>query len=74
MLLQADYQRAEALVIAWLDEPGDAAPLQEALTILSRVAPELQKQRVALAADLEKLLQKLDAIEDEAARWRSNRK
>ena len=49
VLLQADYQRAEALVIRWLDEPTDQASLNEAAEILRRIAPQLLTQQKALA-------------------------
>ncbi|MEX2176419.1 MAG: hypothetical protein WD872_18795 [Pirellulaceae bacterium] len=68
ILLQADYQRAEALMIGWLDNPADAAPLAAARELLGRIAPVLATQQKELAAQAETLLDKLESLKTERQR------
>lgn len=69
MLLQADFQRAETLVNAWLDGPADASadrrgaapfglgpPPAEAVEILTRIVPELERRVKEINDAAEKLL------------------
>lgn len=60
VLLQADYQRAEALMIRWLDEPADKTPLDEASDILRHITPLLISHQKDLTAAAE---QAVEAIE-----------
>ncbi len=64
MLLQADFQRAESLVNAWLDEAGKGSsqPPREAVEILSRIVPELEARIKELHEGAEKLLGRSDDL------------
>jgi hypothetical protein len=69
MLLQADFQRAESLVNAWLDESGDAAhPPAEATAILTRIVPELAQRVKEINAAADKLMSQEDAVQTDEAR------
>src|SRR5207247_9063672 len=49
-LLQADYQRAETLMIRWLEDSSDKASLDEAEKILDRIQPELAARQAELTS------------------------
>jgi hypothetical protein len=68
VLLQAEYQRGEALVIRWLEEPTDAAPLAEARPIFDRVGPQLVARHRELSSQSEAALNKLEEATSEANR------
>lgn len=68
LLLQADYQRAEALILQWQEDPAETAPLAAAREILDRVQPALAGQQAALTAAMDKAAETLDGIASEAAR------
>src|SRR5438552_1871693 len=61
-LLQADYQRAEALMIRWLEDRSDKAPLDEAANILNRTQPELTARQTELAAAADRAADAIDNI------------
>jgi hypothetical protein len=82
MLLQADFQRAESLVNAWLDESEKptAIPPPEAVGILSRIVPELELRIKEINEAAERLLNRSDdlmetksskQVEDEVFRLQS---
>ncbi len=64
MLLQADYNRAEALVGKWLADADDTAARDEAAAVLARIAPKLNTYQEELNAKVEKLLKQLDDLPD----------
>jgi hypothetical protein len=68
VLLQADYQRAEALMIRWLDAPADRAPLAEAESILARIAPLLTMHQKDLNAAADKTAEEMEELKSEHAR------
>jgi hypothetical protein len=69
MLLQADFQRAESLVNAWLEESGAAArPPAEAVEILTRIVPELAQRVKEINDAAEKLLAREDLVKTDEAR------
>lgn len=68
VLLQADYQRAESLMIRWLETPADRAPLTEAEEILNRIAPLLTSHQKELNAAAEKAAEALEELKSDAAK------
>jgi hypothetical protein len=68
VLLQADYQRAEALMIRWLDAPADRGPLIDASEILGRIAPLLSSHQKELNAAADKAAEALEELKSEPAR------
>ncbi len=62
VLLQADYQRAEALAIRWMEEPRQVQPLSEAAQILGRIAPRLTARRAEIAAAAEAAADSIDSL------------
>ncbi|HEX5103663.1 MAG TPA: hypothetical protein VFV87_07635, partial [Pirellulaceae bacterium] len=73
VLLQAEYQRAEALMIRWLDEPADRAPLAEADEVLTRIAPLLIAYQKEITAAADKAAEELDRLKSEQARAAAER-
>jgi hypothetical protein len=68
VLLQADYQRAEALMIRWLDAPADRAPLAEAESILARIVPLLTTHQKDLNDAADKTAEEMEELKSEQAR------
>ncbi|MDX1948379.1 MAG: hypothetical protein SFU86_23520 [Pirellulaceae bacterium] len=68
VLLQADYQRAEALMIAWLDDPANKTPLMEAAVALERLAAQLTTHHKDLAAAAEAKIAEIESLKTEAAK------
>lgn len=66
-LLQADYHRAEALLLKWLDDGGDDV-LVDARKLLQRIAPALNDRQQELNARVAALVEKVDKTEPEDAR------
>jgi outer membrane protein assembly factor BamD (BamD/ComL family) len=64
MLLQAEYQRAEAKALHWIDEPTDAKARTEARELLAKVTPQLARHRQQLAKSLEELQSKADSVDE----------
>ncbi len=62
LLLQADYNRAEALISAWIKDPQAEPARAEAEQILTRIAPLLAQHQDALAKQVEQLQNQLDAL------------
>ncbi|MHB1028131.1 MAG: tetratricopeptide repeat protein [Pirellulaceae bacterium] len=62
MLLQADYNRAESLVSAWITDPQATASRTEAQQILARITPLLVQHDEALTLQTETLLAQLDEM------------
>lgn len=73
VLLQADYQRAESLMIRWLDEPANRAPLAEAEAILDRIAPLLVTHQKSLTAAAEASAEALESLKSEQERAAAER-
>lgn len=67
-LLQADFQRAEALVQKWIESPADAASLQTAAEILQRTIPVLTETAKSLNKEAEALTETLETIRGQEAR------
>jgi tetratricopeptide (TPR) repeat protein len=65
MLLQADYQRAEAKALQWIDDPAHDAARQQAADILERTAGALTDHRRKLAREIDELQSEADAVEDD---------
>ena len=70
MLLQAEFQRAESLVNAWLEARQDDSPA-EAAAILTRIVPELEQRAKELNSAAESLLEREDLLESEEKRLES---
>jgi hypothetical protein len=68
VLLQADYQRAESLMIHWLEEPSDKSALDEARQILVRIQPLLTARQAELAAAAELAAERIDNLKTEQQR------
>jgi len=66
MLLQADYNRADALAARWIGDPADVAARDEARTILARIAPLLAAHAQQLEKDVERLTKEIDELDDSA--------
>lgn len=64
MLLQADYNRAESLIAAWIGEPTDTASRDEARQILARITPQLVTYQNELNQKVESLLSEIDELPD----------
>jgi hypothetical protein len=62
MLAQADYNRAESLINAWINDPRDDASRQDAAVILARIAPQLAQLEGELNEQAEALLAELDRL------------
>src|SRR5262245_9641499 len=67
-LLQADYQRAETLMISWLEDRRQKQSLDDATAILNRIAPELESRQTELAAAADKAADAIEAIKSEQQR------
>lgn len=68
VLWQADYQRAEALFIRWLEEPTDKASLESAAQTLARIAPLLTNRRGELAAAADQTAESIEKLTAPAER------
>ncbi len=68
MLLQADYTRAETLIVKWLNDRDETAALAEANQVLARIAPSLEEYYGTLNKNVETMFSELDAIKDEDQR------
>ena len=64
MLLQADYNRAESQIAAWINNPQDDVSRREATSILSRITPLLITHQEAIRKQVEELLAEIDKLED----------
>jgi hypothetical protein len=60
-LLQAEFQRGEALVTAWTEDPRDLQALARAAEIFGPLARELDEKGKALAAAADRMAEGLDA-------------
>jgi hypothetical protein len=67
-LLQAEYQRGEALVIRWMENPTDRKPLTEAAAILGQVQPKLSALHAELVKAEERAAEAIERMTNEAAR------
>jgi hypothetical protein len=64
MVLQADYNRAESLIGAWTADPQNQTAQTDARTILSRIAPVLDRHQQELSQQVDKLTARMDGLED----------
>ncbi len=62
MLLQADYNRAESLITAWMGDPQDTTAREEARQILTRITPQLIDHQQALNKEVDELAKQLEAL------------
>jgi hypothetical protein len=60
MLLQADYNRAESLLTAWMNDPQAESSRAEAQQILDRISPSLLQFDTELNKQAEALLARMD--------------
>ena len=67
-LLQAEFQRGEALVSAWMEDPKDHQALVRAADILGPLAKELEEKGKYLSAAMDRMSETMDAIKGEDAR------
>ncbi len=67
-LLQAEYQRGEALVIRWMENPADRRPLAEAAAILGQVQPKLSGLHAELVKAEERAAEGIERMTNELAR------
>jgi hypothetical protein len=68
VLLQADYQRAESLMLRWLEEPGDNEARTQAREILARIQPLLGARQTELAAEADETAERIDNLKTEQQR------
>lgn len=61
-LLQAEFQRGEALVTTWIEDPRDQQALARAAEILGPLSRELEEKGKELAAAAERMAEGLEAI------------
>ncbi|MBP87585.1 MAG: hypothetical protein CMJ64_12815 [Planctomycetaceae bacterium] len=64
MLLQADYNRTEGLIGQWMANRSDNASLNEAASILIRIAPELDRLQTALNELANKLVEAFEFMKE----------
>ena len=64
MLLQADYNRAEAQVSRWIHDPAETSARDAGREILARITPELNRFQQQLDAAVTKLVKELDEADD----------
>ncbi len=62
MLLQADYNRAEALIAAWIGDPQDTVAREEAQQILTRITPQLIDHQQTLNKQVEELAKQMEEM------------
>jgi hypothetical protein len=67
-LLQADYQRAETLVIRWMEDNADRQPLDEAAKAFERIESELSALQAEITAAADRAAEAADTIKIEAHR------
>ncbi len=69
ILLEAEYQRAEALIVRWLTQPSQGAALSEARNVLASVSAALQEKRTSLEQAARRALSRWEAspVGDERA-------
>ncbi|MCE9527761.1 MAG: hypothetical protein K8R36_17095 [Planctomycetales bacterium] len=67
-LLQAEFQRGEALITAWIEDPRDKQLLSRAADILGPLATQLESKGKELSTAVDKLAEGIDAIKSEDAR------
>ncbi len=67
-LLQAEYQRGEALVIRWMENPADRKPLAAAAAILGQVQPKLSALHAELTKAEERAAEAIERMTNESAR------
>ncbi|HUT94302.1 MAG TPA: hypothetical protein VMY37_32885 [Thermoguttaceae bacterium] len=67
LLLQADYNRAEAEVAQWLRRPDDATARDAARAMLSRVVPRLREHQAEIERLVKQWWEEIEAVEDEQA-------
>jgi len=72
-LLQAEYAQAEKLIVQWMSDPRQPAPLREAATILIALVPQLTRQESFLESEVARLNDELDGIDDEDKRTRKEK-
>lgn len=68
MLLQADYNRAEAEIARWIADARQTAARDSARETLARIAPLFDERRKELTAAADKLLKELDEAPPQNAR------
>ncbi len=63
MLLQAEYYRAEKQITRWLGDPSDGDARRQAIRILSRITPLLDRHQKELSSRLSVLIDQLETLE-----------
>lgn len=64
MLLQADYNRAEAQIAQWIADRANAQALTDARAVLEKIAPQLDLHQTQLNSQVEALLAEIDRMAD----------
>lgn len=67
-LLQAEFQRGEAQISAWIEEPKDLQALTRAAEILGPLSSELEVKTKQLTTDAEKMAEKMEGVKGDDAR------
>ncbi len=67
-LLQAEFQRGEALITAWIEDPRDKQLLVRAADILGPLAAQLEAKGKELNGSIDKMMEGMDALKTEEAR------
>jgi len=65
LLLQADYNRAEAEVARWIRRPDDATARDAARAMLARVVPRLREHQAEIERLVGQSWKEMEAVEDE---------
>lgn len=72
--LQAEYQRAESLLLHWLEEPADKESLATAKQILTQIQPQLEVRQTELTAAIEAAEEAIDNIKSDQERQLAEQK
>ena len=67
-LLQAEFQRGEVLITAWIEDPREKQFLSRAAEILGPLVSQLEAKGKELNSSLDKLSEGMDALKTEDAR------
>jgi hypothetical protein len=68
VLLQAEYQHAEALLLGWQEDPSSAAKLKEAGQIFQSLVPAFSGRQKELTEQIDRLSDSIDSMKLESQR------
>lgn len=73
VLLQAEFQRAEAAILAWQDDPSNSTGMAEARATLERTQPLLAGHYESLTATADREADRMDGLKTESERQQAER-